>query len=424
MPYNQKYIFTPIKILVYFNLLTLLIFILGPVNWELNNQTLVVTYVLLNILSLYLGYKRGIKTYLIVKNKTNFESNKKFVYTVIMVYALWFIPLIYLRLGLTSFSILAILEKLLFGITNPSILYYEKVDRLSNGEASSLNSLNTLISPIIYCFIPVVVLYFKNFGWFVKAIVIFLIIIECVSWVSIGTNKGVVDVALIFLFTGLIVDPKLYKLSRKVIIILLAIIGILYIFVFNMFSRFGANENLEVLERIEFNVLGNPLKTSGFYENMAMSKKFAIMQVESYLSQGYFNLGLAFESPITWTFGFGNSMVGIKMWKILTNQELLSQTYLGILERKNNIDPSVAWHSIYVWLASDFTFVGVPFVIFFIGYLFAKSWLDSIYKRTIYANIVFCLFAQMIFYFFANNQVISFSFFPFIVMISLWIFKR
>ena len=88
------------------------------------------------------------------------------------------------------------------------------------------------------------------------------------------------------------------------------------------------------------------------------------------------------------------------------------------------IDPSINWHTIYVWLANDVTFIGVPLIIFLIGYFFSKTWADCVYGNNDAAVSLFALFLIMTFYFYANNQVISFSFMPFVVCFAIYVFSR
>jgi len=101
----------------------------------------------------------------------------------------------------------------------------------------------------------------------------------------------------------------------------------------------------------------------------------------------------------------------------------MPNTYLSLLENYG-IDSHVNWHTIYVWLANDFTFIGVPIIIYLIGLMFARTWCDSVKGDNDTAIPLFTLFLVMVFYFFANNQVLSFSFMPFVVWWLLYRLSR
>jgi hypothetical protein len=421
--FSKSYLFLPVKILLIFNLITLIFFALGPINWMKINEVKVIFYVCFNLLFFFIGYYIGINGYAI-KESFNYDNKKWVVLSVIFVSLFWFLPSLYLRLGITGFNILEVYDKLIEGFKNPSIAYYEKISSIEDnrgGEKSLMKLINFLLSPLIYAFFPFCILYFNKFNLSVKIIIIACFILELISWISIGTNKGVVDLFLVTVFVGIIVKPNLLKLNiKQVALFSFLIVLVLYFFISNMLSRYGALGDSDILYSLDFNVLNNPLKTTGIYSQLNMALTFGLTLVTAYLAQGYYNLGLALQETGVWTYGFGNSWMGIEIWRLFTGGNLLPETYMGVLEKKHFIDPMIAWHSIYTWLANDFTFWGVPFIFFLIGYNLATSWLDSIHKRSVYASIVFCLFCQMIFYFYANNQIFSFSLIPFLIFYILW----
>lgn len=425
--FNNRYLYAPINILTLFNLFTVLVFVFGPVQWKIDNEFTVVSYLLFSLSCLHYGYRKSVSNYKVKDISEIFTRNRKLIYFIIFFTFSWFIPLLYLRLGIASFSIVEIIEKVVEGLNNPLLVYNEKQQLFEEnlGNESILQKLNTIFSPIIYSFFSYSILYFSKFSTPIKVGIITTFFLECLSWVCIGTNKGITDIALFLLFMGLALNPKMYRLNfKKIFVSIITICLILSFFINSMLSRFGISENSNLIDKIDFNVLGNPLKTTGIYQEMNIGIKFALMQITSYLCQGYYTIALALKEPFTWSYGFGNSWIGLRMWEKLTNNSLVPMTYMGSLERTHDINPNVAWYSIYTWLASDFTFWGVPVIMFLIGYALGTSWLDTIYKRTIYSSVVLCLFAQMIFYFFANNQILSFAFVPFIVSVFLWMRDR
>jgi hypothetical protein len=421
--FDKKYLYLPLRILLTFNFITLLLFVFGPVKWRLDDEWIVVSYLLLNYTLLYYGYKLGVKNYKNNNIARTFKDNKKIIYFILTIAILWFIPTLYIRLGGENFNFSESAD--IENILDPTIGYERKIESFESGLTPLVQYSTLLLGPFIYAFFPISIFYFKSYNKVLKFIIIIFFCFECLSWISIGTNKGIVDIFLISFFTFLSIDSKYSKLNfKKILLVLSSIILILFFFVSSMLSRYGAIGKSDVLDKLNFHVLDNPLKTTGVYADMDVGIKFAIMQIVSYLSQGYYNLALAFNEPFTWCYGFGNSSVGLTYWKKITGEDLMPKTYLGLIEKSHGVSSKVAWHSIYTWLASDFTFIGVPIIIFGIGYFFASSWLDTIYKRTIYANIVFCFFVQMVFYFYANNQVLSFTFVPFLSFFFLWRVKR
>lgn len=423
--HNKKYLYLPLRILLIFNLTTIFLFVFGPIDWNLKNEWIVVSYLLINLTFLYFGYTVGIKYYKKNQKTELFEKNKKTIYIILFLGLFWFLPTVYLRLGGTNFDLNEIFERMSGSFLNSAIGYNKKNENFEIGNNSVLQFFDFFFSTFNYALFPISILYFKKLNKLIKIIIIAIFLIECLSWIIIGTNKGIIDMFLIFFLVGCVVDPQLFNFNiKKLLILILSISLILFFFFTAVLSRFGVIENTDILNNLDLNVLGNPLKNSSIYLDMNIGVKFAIMQFTSYLTQGYYNLGVALNEPFIWTYGFGNSWMGIFIWERFTGDNLLANTYLGQMEKNHGIDPKIAWHSIYTWLASDFTFFGVPIFIFFVGYFFARSWLDTIFKRTIFSIIVFCLLGQMIFYFFANNQIFSFSFVPLCVFFTIWCINR
>lgn len=427
---KSKYIFLPIRLLLFFNLFTLFLFVFGPVNWKISKFDLWLTtiYVLINLLFLYFGFYFGVKKYRPSFKTCDYKINKRKIHIFLTIAVIWFLPSIYIRLGVNSLDVSLILDKILTGFINSAEGYRNKIEILDSSSTldSPLNAFDLLVmSPFIFAFFPLSLVYFKHFNKSFKLLIILFFIIECLSWISIGTNKGVVDIFLILLFIGIFKNKQINFFDlKKILILTISSIIILAYFINNMFSRFGITEGSNIIDNLDFNVLGNPLKTTGVYSEMNIGVKFALMQITSYLSQGYYGLSLAFKEPFTWTYGFGNSWTGIAFFRILLKKDLIASTYMGFLEKDYGLDPYSAWYSIYTWLANDFTFWGTPLIVFFIGYGFSYSWLDSIYRRNIYSIVMFSIFVIEIFYFYANNQVLSFSFMTFIVFFLLWIVNR
>ena len=141
------------------------------------------------------------------------------------------------------------------------------------------------------------------------------------------------------------------------------------------------------------------------------------------MCQGYYALDKAFDIGIIQPNIFNTNFFTINVLERI-DPSIMDGSYLSLLERNYGIDPLASWHSIYVWLANGFTFLGVPFVIFIIGYYFAKSWMSSIYEKNIISVSLFAIHFQMIMYFFANNQVYSFSFVVIVGLFVLFFFRN
>jgi hypothetical protein len=129
----------------------------------------------------------------------------------------------------------------------------------------------------------------------------------------------------------------------------------------------------------------------------------------SYCTQGYYGLACSLELPFEWTYGVGNSPI----WTIYADKYLAgpdsiaSKTYARRVEAKYGWDANVCWHTVYPWLAGDFTFPGTLGIVFFLGMALAMTWRDSIERQNYLASTVFIWLMLGLSYFSANNQLMQ-----------------
>ncbi|TWR28004.1 hypothetical protein FPZ42_01950 [Mucilaginibacter achroorhodeus] len=146
------------------------------------------------------------------------------------------------------------------------------------------------------------------------------------------------------------------------------------------------------------------------------------MYMVSYLTQGYYHTCLAFDLDYRSTFFMGNNPAIIEFAKIF-NVDVWPNTYMFRL-REKGVDPLVNWHSAYTWFASDFTFVGVPFIMLFLGYCFGASWSYTIIHNDFLSKIIFIAVGNILLLTFANNTYLSSIFYMIMWVGPLWYFTR
>lgn len=414
---SYKVLMFPIRFFLCFLIFTEFLFFVGPIDFKIPSPVLLIIFFLATNIALYKGYKSGLKYYSF--GQKNILTNFNYKYTlqsIIVIALLMLIPRLMSAWGVSIITPGVIIEKVTSGLNSPMEVYAEKLE----SETGTLSYFNMLMAPITFMAIPLGVFYWKNISAFFKVIVLFIICMEIFIWIGVGTRKGILDLFLILFFvlisktTGFIDNLSKYKkyfFAGSFVLVLF-----LYYFIYSNLSRYSV-DNLGDLESL----LDMKIKPV-YIEYVPTSVYMIIYSIEGYLCQGYYALGNAFFSDFCFSFGLGSSWFTVNLVEKF-GIDILPYTYQGALERELGIDPMINWHSIYVWLANDFTFLGVPFIIYLVGKYFAKLWLDTITSRSFYAPALFSLFVLMIFYFFANNQVFSFSFIPFVVLFILWKFK-
>lgn len=412
----KKIAYFPIKLFLGFLIFTELLFFLGPVQYDVPNSFGLVLYLVIVNYALFLGYRNGIRNYNYEKLpvKLNYDQALKFIliFSVCM-----FIPRIISFWNVTSISPSLIIQKLIEGITSSAESYYAKADKT----VGMLEYVLMVTDAITFMAIPLGVYNWKKLSKFYRALLIFIIIFEIILWLGIGTRKGIIDTMLIVVLMVASLKPSLisnpWRNKRLIIFIVCCFVVFIIYFIASFLARHNV-ENIAALLNKSHNVI-KPYYQLHFPVEIYMF----LSSIEDYLCFGYYSLSQALAAPETvFSYGLGNSWFTINVAEKL-DLDVLPMTYQGLLEKTAGISATHHWHTIYVWLANDLTFFGVPFVIFIIGKYYAKSWIDTVTARDFFAPAVFSIFSLMIFYFFANNQILSFSFIPFVVLLFLWKYK-
>jgi hypothetical protein len=142
-----------------------------------------------------------------------------------------------------------------------------------------------------------------------------------------------------------------------------------------------------------------------------------------YLCQGYYGLSLILNLDWQWTYGFGNSEFLQRQLLMISGEDVSSLTFQSRIDHL--WDKSAQWHSFYAQFANDVGFIGLPFLLFAIGFFFAKVWNSVIQKNNFYGLALIPIFTIMFIFFPANNQVLgyidTFSYFIFVTI--LWLFN-
>lgn len=251
--------------------------------------------------------------------------------------------------------------------------------------------------------------YFFSFNRFRRNLVIIFTVSSLIFYVlGSGKQKQLGDI-LIYLLT---IAALKYGVKRKPIqikwvalVVGLGVLGLLA-FVAVLSQRYGAlgvdlgNVNQRVLDRIYIDT-GHPV-FSIFGANYGLNLAMFL----SYLSQGYYGLGLALETPWHWTHfqGFSYSV------SVLSNRVLgLEWEWPNTLVYQVGLTTGwgeTKWHTVFTHFATDFTFPGTILLFGFFAYVFARSWRAAILYENPFAILMFTLLTLGAFFVPANNQLL------------------
>jgi len=407
-------------------------FTVSPWQWPLHSPITFYTYNFAIILFFYFGYLTGIRN-----NKNIYFSSvnpitiQKVITYSLLLNLIFIYPKFLFHLHVPSASLSYILESIMVGVLTPAVAYATKHESTYTGFLTLSNPLvlsYTLLLPILYLAIPLGILFWKELKPYQKVLFWFTLILDIFSYIAIGTNKGIFDIILIAPWLLISKNPNLYlnnKISYKKIqafaLCMVLLVGGLSYFTLGNQDRKGENFLFESSTKVNADlnapvlaIIPTPL-WDGY------------LALDSYLTHGYYALGLALEIEHLPTYGLGHSFFLTSLGEKLMGEGAISErTYQAQLDKQFDVSQYGKWHTFYVSMANDLTFTGVLFLVFFIAYFFAQAWIDVIFHKNILAIPVFSLFIIMIFYFPANNQVLQFqaSSIVFWTLFVLWRIQR
>lgn len=401
-------------------LITLLILYFGPVDFNLHNNLLFITLMFLYHWFFIFGYWTSIKT----EKKYNVKRENMFsprLYYISL--TLGFIGVIgtYKNLMLSSsFIPYDFFDNLSRGLLEPGLVYTERMNNMNVGVSSASRWFN--IISLFFAFFKLLfifqnVYYWEMLGKLKKLIAIVYSFFFISSGISSGTNS-VVFIFFMFLTSSILVTMyvKKYKYIRRILLILgLSLLIPIASFGFIMSQRGGGFDYFATTSP-----LGDVRVTSQSIdiENASIFDfyYYAFVWLDYYLVQGYYGFSLILNTDHNWTFGFGNSAFLQRQLNLLTGIDINPLTYQHRISQY--WDESAQWHSFYGQFANDFGIIGLVVLMFFLGYIFAKTWASIIYKNSFYGAALIPIYALMFIFFPANNQVFAYidtlSYFVFI----------
>ena len=374
---------------------------------------MMVLYFFILNLSLYLGYKYGVK-----KSKSSVCLLKKDTVKILLIIGL-ILNIEYMYRKWATHGLSFSFSNLVFALLNPGDAY----------SAEATVSINTnvitgiILTPIRWAVIPLGIYYWQKLSKLFQSIVVLTFFIYIFTWLGIGTRKGLMDLILVSYFSIIAAHKSLLNnpSSRKKlkIIAIVTLVLFLFFFIYSNASRAGLSSLKDLDQMLDRDY------REFYVKHFSPNTLSAMSEITSYLCQGYnaLNISMTDIGIISPTFG-GSAMSTWLYLDRFLGYNPMPDTYMAILESNYGIDKYQYWHSIYLWIANDVTFIFVPFVIFLIGYYFARVWKDALNGANPWAYPILGYMIIMVFYFFANNQVLSFSLEPFVGCLLIYEFSR
>lgn len=368
----KKAILLPLKFSLLIMFGSIFIYIFGPISWIKNSD--IIAYITVGLVLVYfvafgLGYllRIGHKENIII-NENKISCNKTTIMKMLKytIYINFVLTVLLALIYTNATSVSELFNKMINGLMSPSDAYYTKDATSRSG--SIVVWISLIYSPWMYITKVCGLCLFKELSLRQKSVYVLSILAEIMRWLAIGTNKGLFDIVILFLFSYLYLQIKLFcnnnyfeirkmkKTVHKIFIVsFVLILGFFSFFSMAISSRVGGNYNQTYFQKFP-------------YKLIPINLRFLVEKVDDYLTQGYAYLTeIIRHCNFKWTFGVGNSRFLMSIVDSILGIDLTSRTYPYQLEAYG-IDPLACWHTAYAWFASDFTFIGVIIFMFLVGY--------------------------------------------------------
>jgi hypothetical protein len=402
----EKY--TPLIIVEFYLISTLIIFFFGPVSFRIHNLTLFIILMLMYHISFVAGYVVGALGGVRINfSKTN-KSNKLF-YVSLFFGVLGILNTYQNLMGSSSFIPWNIFQEVLNGIAEPGLIYSDRMNALALNLDSNSRFFN--IISIFFAFFKLLFIFQFTYLWgqlsiSKRIIAVFYSFLFLAPGIASGTNSVIF---IFFIFVSSSVLVSVYLNRRDLMLRFGAILSILFLlpiysFGFIMSQRGGGVEyfaTTSTLGDIEANVAIDLISGSildFFY--------YSYVWLVYYVTQGYYGFSLIIDLEHDWTFGFGSSAFLQRQFQMVTGYDISNITF----QRKITSvwDESVQWHSFYGQLANDFSVPGLILLMFAIGFMFSRVWLSVLVNRSFFGAALLPIFIIMFIFFPANNQVFGY----------------
>lgn len=408
----------PIFFFIAYLSFTIFLFAYGPWPYPVKNGLPLYTYLALAHLALFTGYLSAAlgkpRGYF---GKWRIESILKLSVLVNLV-LLW--PTLAFRTGQW-------LPNLKAAILDPGAAYGQSnIARLQ--AVPVVEYIRIFAGPLLFWLLPLTIFYRRRLKKRLLGLAGLLIMGNVLTFVAMGTNKGIADTVLLGI--GLLLAGHYAQIARispqgkRRLVIGGSLVMALFLVFFarGMATRSGSGALYGYFSALQISADPENFMVRG----LPASAQVGIYGLTSYLTQGYYALYLSLKEPFIPTFGVGHSMFLVNQVADLPGLAFVGRLPFPMRIEKYGWNAYGLWSSIYPWIASDVSFPGTLLVVFIIGRLFAQTWLDTLRGENPFAVAAFAQFLIMLFYFPANNQVLQSgeSWTAFVGTLILWRFTR
>jgi hypothetical protein len=424
-------LYMPLKGVIVYISLTLLIAIWGPIEYVGLTPWTLSGYILAFLVIFFLGYHRGIKGGSLFSTKSQRVPDARILRLIkLCIFTVFCYKLI-------EFINLALSGGLSFSNVGQNYLNAYSDHVRGEGRFNVEILLRVIFQIPMYIALILGFWYFKKLSRFNKATLIgFILLTIVVNTIGQGKQKQLGDIIVFMLSIVLINSAVIHKeniihhknRSNKNIYIIITIVMVAFL---SFTSILGSRSKAIGVDVTNIAERAHPLmqykNDHPVFKLLGDDVGFGTAMLSSYFSQGYLGLSLAFNEPFVWTYGVGNSYsTTVLLQKGLGLPLTPEDSYPYRVGAKNDWGQT-KWHTVFSWLASDFTFPGVLVFFYFLALIYGRCWKESVLYRNPVSILLFSLLNLAIIFIPANNQLLHSPegvFAVFFIFMFWWLRRR
>lgn len=414
----HRKLFAPWKYILLYIIGTLIVFSIGPWSYRDTNFIILYSFMIFFLLLSSFFYFIGISKvkYEISTNKSNIHVSKFFKGIIIFAFCV------------STYMVLnAFITK---GNPFSGSLFtnmaeaYTKTSTIKQSDTDRPLWFFINFSPLIYPALILGLFYYKELKKKYRMLVLLTYIQLFLYFILfVGTQKTLGDLIVIILsvfITNMIKNP--IKFTRKVSFVVLAVIVVLFFssILMGRIVMWSYSFSSHGLAQVDMNNWIIKIFPEGIDAGFA----FFIY----YITHGYYGLSLSLQLPFKWSYGLGSSFeIRDLASRFLGLSSLVDgTTYPERMQAATGWDAYANWHTIFPWIASDFTFIGAILIVSFSAYLYAKAWKEVLLKNKWQSILMFTMLNIQWVYLPASNQLFQTrtTLTVFVFTVIVWIFRN
>jgi hypothetical protein len=401
----------PLLILFPYLVMSYLLFLFSPMDWEIENIYIVNIYIAFMLTIIYISFLSGSSQYVNSSRKLNFGF---YVLFGSLAAILLITPTTILYSGKYPWQFMSLWADQQLAYTT----YQERLAQSTSLDRAPIAFFRVLAHPFVFSVIPLCFLNWSSLRFFHKALLALTVVCALINSLARGTDRETADI-VIFLLACLLVYQGRKSVSRnefqhsirssnwRVSAFAMTVLAALAVLVFTVFverklGRYSGNVAALCMGSSADYCLS---KQSALWELVGDWGTFAVGITSSYMSQGFFGLSLAMKLDFQSTLGTGISPLVARAYEALSGDtDMYTRSYTYRLREFGWSDEN-AWSTLMTWFANDLGFVGAFIPLAVLSYMFGAAWRDAVLARDDRAAIVFVLLFLMFIYLPANNQI-------------------